>query len=657
MSKHEHCRCHEHEHEHEHEQSCCCHERERENEQGCGCGCGHDHGNDEEGRGAWIRLGAAFLLFSLGIAASFLKAPDFVLIALFAASYITAGIFVIKDALKGILRLEIFGESFLMSIASTGAFLIGEYAEACAVMLLFELGERLQSMAVSKSRRLIKAGIELRPKSVTLIRDGGETVAKPEDAHIGDIIIVKPGEKVACDGTVVFGGGDLDMSSLTGESMPVRRDVGDAVLAGSISIDGTMRIRVSEEYSNSTVSRILDMLEHARSKKSVAEGIVHRFAKIYTPIVCGISLAIALIPPHLGFGDFYTWLYRALCALAASCPCALVISVPLAFFAGLGTASRGGVLIKGANYLEALAKADTAVFDKTGTLTSGKFTYVGEENASDTEELHFALAVCERYSTHPIAAAVNERFGSLCDGMEITAAEAMAGMGVRAVYGGREYLLGNAALMQERGIEYKEATLFGSSVYAACGKRFLGSATFADTLKDDTKAAVNDLFDLGICDTVMLTGDKEEIAAEIAGALGIKKYHASLLPNDKAGLLSEIKAEGKNVIYVGDGINDAPVIALADVGIAMGGIGSEAAMEAADAVIMGESLVPLAAAVKISRRTMKTVRLNIVFSLAVKLIIVISSALGLSGLWVAVFGDVGVCLLAVLNSLRIMKKQ
>lgn len=638
------------EHNHDCHGSCSCHSHEHED---CGCGCGHEHGGEHHG-GEWLRLGIAFALLICGVVTSFLSIP-IIPIVLYAASYIVAGFEVLVGAVRGIAKGDVFGENFLMSIASIGAFLIGEYAEACAVMLLFELGERFQDMAVEKSRSSIRESLEMRPESITLVRDGVEINAKPNAARVGDIFIVKPGEKFACDGVIVDGAGDVDMKSLTGESLPVTKSVGDSVLAGSISVEGTFRVRVTEEYENSTVSKILEMLEHAKSKKSRTESFIRRFARVYTPIVCAFAAAVAFLPPLFGFGNFETWIYRGLCALAASCPCALVISVPLGFFGGLGAASREGVLIKGANYLEALSKVDYAVFDKTGTLTTGAFAYIGEENAPDPKELHFALAVCEKYSTHPVALAATEKFGHLANGADVTEATALRGMGVRAVANGDVYLAGNAALMRENGVDIKEATLGGSAVYVAKNNVFLGSATFADVIKDDTSEALRALESLGVTDTAMLSGDKREIAEKVAAKLGIKKTYAELLPADKAEILEKIKGE-KCAVYVGDGINDAPVLAMADVGVAMGGIGSAAALEAADAVIMGDSLTKLPLAIRTSRRTMRIVRENIVFSLAVKFAIVLLAAVGYANLWVAVFGDVGVCLIAVLNSLRVLEK-
>ncbi len=639
------------EHTHEHcECECHCHE------DGCGCSCGHDHDHSDEKRDI-LRLVASAILFAGGIAAALLHAPRFVTLPLFAAAYLVAGWNVLYGAVSDIAHGEWFGENFLMSIASLGAFTIGEYAEAVAVMLLYEIGEALQHRAADKSRDSIREMLELRPKQITVLRNGTSVACAPEEVRTGDILLVLPGEKVACDGVILEGCGDMNLAALTGESLPAAKAVGDDVLAGSISLDATFRIRVTAPYGESTVAKILEMLEHARANKSRTESFIRRFSKVYTPVVCGFAALIALAPPLLGLGDFSTWIYRGLCALAASCPCALVISVPLGFFGGLGAASRAGILVKGGNFLEALAKVDAAAFDKTGTLTEGRFSIIGEENTSDPARLHRAVAICEKYSTHPIAAVVNDTFGDLAAGIDITDAAAIPGKGVRAAADGKTYLCGSSALLTEAGIQIPEATLSGTHIYAAEDGEFLGSMTFADRIKADTAAAITALRTLGITDTVMLTGDKRPIAEDIAAACGIGAVHADLLPTDKAAVFAAEKAKGKRMVYVGDGINDAPVLALADVGIAMGGIGSAAALEAADAVIMGDSLTKLPAVIRIARRTVAIVRQNILFSLGVKLAIVLLSAFGLTGLWVAVFGDVGVCLLAVLNALRVMKER
>lgn len=648
MSEHTHCHCH----GHDDDCGCGCHHDHGHDD--CGCGCHHDHDGEEKGN--LLCLVAAGVLLLGAIVTDVLALPLYVTLPLFAAAYLVAGFPVLAGAVRGIAHGEWFGEEFLMTVASLGAFAIGEYAEAVAVMLLFEIGEALQHRAAEKSRRSIREMLELRPDTVTALRYGETVTVAPEDVAVGDILLILPGERVACDGTVTEGCGDMDLSALTGESLPVPKAVGDSVQAGSISLDATFRVCVTAPYGESTVARILDVLEHARASKSRTESFIRRFSKVYTPAVCALAALIAFLPPLLGLGELSTWIYRGLCALAASCPCALVISVPLGFFGGLGAASRAGVLVKGGNFLEALARVDAVAFDKTGTLTEGRFSLFGEENAPDPDRLHRAAAICERYSTHPIATAVTESFGDLAADAVITDAIAIPGRGVRAVSDGKTYLCGSAALLTEAGVSVREATLAGTHVYCAEDGEFLGSMTFADRIKSDTAEALRDLAALGITDTCMLTGDKHAIAKEVAAACGIGTVRAELLPTDKAAAFAAEKAKEKRIAYVGDGINDAPVLALADVGVAMGGIGSAAALEAADAVIMGDSLTRLPAVIRIARRTVAVVRQNIVFSLAVKLVVVLLSALGITGLWVAVFGDVGVCLLAVLNALCVMKK-
>ncbi len=621
----------------------------------CGCSCGHSDSHKEE-NGGWIRLFVAAALFVCGIIVSFFEAAVLPVI-IFLAAYITAGYEVLLGAFRKITCGEVFGEEFLMTVASLGAFAIGEYAEACAVMLLFELGERIQDRAADKSRESIREMLELRVENIYVLHDGDVVKTDPAKIKVGDVLVVRAGEKVACDGVVESGTGDMDMSLLTGESCPVSKEADDSVLAGSISIDTTFYIRVTEEYDKSTVAKILETLEHARKNKSRTENFIHRFARIYTPSVCAFALCVMLLPPLFGLGAFSTWIYRGLCALAASCPCALVISVPLGFFAGLGASSKIGVLVKGGNYLEALSKIEGVVFDKTGTVTSGSFVYTGEENAASPAELHFAAAVCERFSTHPLALAINEKFGHMCEGVEITNSSVVSGRGVKATVGEDVYLCGNSAFMAEQGVEYTAAKGAGTSVYAAKNGVFLGSILLTDAVKPDSKKAIAHLASLGVTDTVMLTGDRRDIAEAVAKEVVIKKVYADLLPTDKAEIFSKARENARSLCYVGDGINDAPVLALADVGVAMGGIGSAAALEAADAVILGDSLEKLPEVIALSRYTVKIVRQNIVFSLAVKLAIILLATLGIANMWLAVFGDVGVCVIAVLNTLRIMKKN
>ena len=662
--EHEHEYEYEHEHEHHHEHDDCCghdhgyhHDHDDDDD---GCCCGHDHGHEEDdGKNLLIRLGIAAVLFCVGLALNFLALPTFVPAIVFGVAYLVAGYRVLLEAWEGIRKGDWFGEAFLMSIASLGAFAIGEFAESCAVVILFELGEYLQGRAVAKSRGSIKQMLALRPEKVTVEKDKRLVTVAPEDVQIGDIVVVAPGEKVSLDGVLVEGTGDMDLSALTGESLPVSKTVGDEALSGSMSVDATFKVRVTADYANGTVAKILEMLEHARERKSPVENFIRRFSKVYTPIVCAFAALVAVVPPLVGLGSFSTWVYRALCALAASCPCALVISVPLGLFGGLGAASKCGVLIKGGNYLEALTTVNAAAFDKTGTLTRGSFAYVGAKNAPDETALCRVVAICEKYSTHPIALAAMRAFGNLADGIEITDSAAVPGKGVRAdaVIGGRAVacLCGNASLLRDAGIAFDETETVGTVVYAAADGMYLGCAVFADELKADSADALRDLAALGITDTTMLTGDKRAIAERVAKEVGISAVKPELLPADKVAAISALRESGKKLVYVGDGINDAPGLALADVGVAMGGIGSAAALEAADVVIMGDSLKKLPAVIRIARKTMRIVRENIVFALVVKVGVVILSAFGLTDLWIAVLADVGVCLLAVANALRTMQ--
>ena len=654
---------HEHEHEHEHDGCCCGHDNGHHHDHDDdddGCCCGHDHEHEEgDGKDLLIRLVIAAVLFCVGLALNFLALPTFVPAIVFGVAYLVAGYRVLLEAWEGIRKGDWFGEEFLMSIASLGAFAIGEFAESCAVVILFELGEYLQGRAVAKSRGSIKQMLALRPEKVTVEKDKRLVTVAPEDVQIGDIVVVAPGEKVSLDGVLVEGTGDMDLSALTGESLPVSKTVGDEALSGSMSVDATFKVRVTADYANGTVAKILEMLEHARERKSPVENFIRRFSKVYTPIVCAFAALVAVVPPLVGLGSFSTWVYRALCALAASCPCALVISVPLGLFGGLGAASKCGVLIKGGNYLEALTTVNAAAFDKTGTLTRGSFAYVGAKNAPDETALCRVVAICEKYSTHPIALAAMRAFGNLADGIEITDSAAVPGKGVRAdaVIGGRAVacLCGNASLLRDAGIAFDEAETVGTVVYAAADGVYLGCAVFADELKPDSADALRDLAALGITDTTMLTGDKRAIAERVAKEVGISAVKPELLPADKVAAISALRESGKKLVYVGDGINDAPGLALADVGVAMGGIGSAAALEAADVVIMGDSLKKLPAVIRIARKTMRIVRENIVFALVVKVGVVILSAFGLTDLWIAVLADVGVCLLAVANALRTMQ--
>ncbi|MCM1114112.1 MAG: cadmium-translocating P-type ATPase [Clostridium sp.] len=668
-----HCGC-EHEHHH-HEEHCGCGHEHHHHEHGDGCGCGHDHAHEELNKKDFaFKVGFGGALLVIGYILSeltekgTLDIPSFAYLICFGISYLIVGFTIIKEAVEGIIHGDIFNENFLMSIASIGAFAVGEYTEGCAVMFLFTIGEFLQSLAVQRSRKSIKNMLELQPTEVTVIRDGKEITVQPEDVKIGEQMIIKPGEKIDIDGKIVSGSAEVDMKALTGESIPVTKAVGDEVLAGSVNIDGAITVEAVKEYKDSTVAKILDMLEDAEDKKSHAEHFITRFARIYTPIVCLIALLIILIPPLFLGGEWKEWIYRGLSALVVSCPCALVISIPLSFFGGIGACSKEGILVKGSNYLEALANADTGVFDKTGTITSGKFEYVKCEchncHCSDNShrELLKIIAACERYSTHPIAKSISLAFGHYADECEVQDAKNYAGKGVSAIVDGVKYYVGNDKLMQDIGIDFEETSTIGTAVYCATDSEFKGDIVFADIIKQDSKDAIAQLKKQGIAKTIMLTGDKEPIAKDIAEKAGVDDVYAKLLPADKVARVKELQASGANVLYTGDGINDAPVLAQADLGVAMGGAGSDVAIEASDMVIMGDSLSKLSVGRRIAKKTVNIVRQNIIFSLAVKILIIIGCAVGIfdeNAMWLAVFGDVGVCLIAIANAMRtlIVKKK
>ncbi|MBQ9429490.1 MAG: cadmium-translocating P-type ATPase [Clostridia bacterium] len=639
--EHEHAHEDEHEHEHKHSHAC-----------GCGCGCDHDceDGEETSPRRLFCLCISAVCLVAGIVAGAFFKIP-YLDLALYLISLVLAGAPVYLGAVRGLFHGEVFSEEFLMSLASLGAFAIGEFAEGCAVVLLFEVGEWLQDKALDKSRDSIRAMLELRPDRVFAVRDGEKIEVAPKDVKVGEILAVPAGEKFGFDGVITAGTGEVDLAALTGESLPVAKTVGDEIFAGAVSVDAAFEMRVTAPYNESAVASILELMEHAKEKKSKTESLISRFAKIYTPLVCGFALLLAVLPPLFGFGPFSVWLYRVLCALAVSCPCALVISVPLTFFAGLGAASRGGVIVKGANTLETLAAVDTAAFDKTGTLTHGRFSVVAVSDAGDEEKLKTVVAACERDSTHPIARAAVAAFGSAPE-ISVTEATAVAGQGVRAVLDGVPCLCGNARLMRENGIDFVENNGVGTVLYAAAGGRFLGSVRFADTVKGDVRTVLAQLSALGVRTQVMLTGDRKATAQTVADEIGIEDYACDLLPADKVAEIEKRAAAGHKILFVGDGINDAPVLASADVGAAMGDVGSAAALEAADAVIVGDSLSSLPPLIRTARKTVRIARENIAFALAVKLLILLICSLVLPNLWLAVFGDVGVCLLCIANALR-----
>ncbi len=646
---------------------CCEHGHHQHND---GCGCGHDHAHEElDKKDFAFKVGFGGALLVVGyilhelIENGILGIHEFIPLVCFGISYLIMGFGIVKEAVEGIIHGDIFNENFLMTVASLGAFAVGEYTEGCAVMFLFTIGEFLQSLAVQKSRKSIKNMLELKPQQVTVLRDGKESVISPDDVKIGDLMIIKPGEKLDIDGEIAEGCAEVDMKALTGESIPVTKTTGDEILAGSVVIDGAVTVRASKEFKDSTVSKILGMLENAEDKKSGAEQFITRFARIYTPIVCLIALLVIIVPPLFFGGEWKEWVFRGLSVLVVSCPCALVISIPLSFFGGIGACSKEGILIKGGNYLEALAKADTGVFDKTGTITSGKFEYVNCEcyncHCSDNShrELLKIIAACERYSTHPIAKSICLAFAHYADDCEVKDAKNYPGKGVSAVVDGVKYYVGNEKLMQEIGVDFKETKSIGTAVYCASNNEFKGNIVFADIIKQDSKEAIARLKSMGISNTVMLTGDKEPIARDVAAKAGIDTVYAKLMPADKVERVIELQQQGANVLYTGDGINDAPVLAQADLGVAMGGVGSDVAIEAADMVIMGDSLSKIPVGRRIAKKALRIVKENIIFSLGVKILIIIGCTVGIfdeNAMWLAVFGDVGVCLIAIANSMRTM---
>ena len=578
---------------------------------------------------------------------------------LFVLAYLLVGFEVLKKAFRNLLKGHVFDENFLMSVATLGAFGIGELEEAVAVMLFYQVGEFFQSYAVDKSRKSVAALMDIRPDYANVYRNGEIIKVNPDDVNIGEMILVKPGEKVPLDCTVVAGDGMLNTLALTGEATPRHVGENDSVLSGSISIDGTLKLKVDKEFGESTVSKILELVENASSRKSKSENFISKFARYYTPIVVGIAVLLAFVPPlFLGWNTFSTWIYRALSFLVVSCPCALVISIPLSFFAGIGASAKRGILIKGSNYLEALSKTKMIVCDKTGTLTEGVFQVqeVGAIGYSDAELLKFA-AYAEYYSNHPISLSLRNAYGKDIDEALITKNKEFSGKGVESIVDGKKVLVGNEKLMTEKKISITKNEKMGTIVYVAIDGKFAGSIVIADKIKEDAYVAMKRFRDYSI-DVVMLTGDRENISQSVANELGITRYHSELLPQQKVELtqkyMNEKEADEK-LVFIGDGINDAPVLAYADIGCSMGGLGSDAAIEAADVVIMTDQPSLVADAISISRKTMRIVTENIVFAIAVKVLVLLLSAIGVASMWAAVFADVGVSVIAILNALRILR--
>ena len=581
---------------------------------------------------------------------------SFLLFLIYLVPYLVIGYDIIYKAARNISHGQVFDENFLMMIATFGAFGVGEYSEAVAVMLFYQVGELFQGYAVGKSRQSISDMMDICPEYANIEKDGVLQQVDPDDVEVGSIIVIKPGERIPLDGVIVEGESLIDTAALTGESVPRSAKAGDEIISGCVNGSGTLKVRTTKEFDDSTVAKILELVENASSKKARVENFITRFAKYYTPVVTIGAVILAILPPLILGGGWAEWIQRACIFLVISCPCALVISVPLGFFGGIGAASQIGVLVKGSNYLEAVAEMDTIVFDKTGTLTKGEFkvTEVQSEQLSKEELIELA-ALGEGYSNHPIANSIREAYGKELDLNRVTQTEEVAGHGIKAVIDGKTVLLGNEKLMKAEKIAYTGCKSIGTVVYVACDGVFEGAVVISDTIKDGAKEAIRDMKQVGVRKSVMLTGDRRQTAEAVAAEIGIDEVHAELLPGDKVAQVEALLAaegEKQKLAFVGDGINDAPVLTRADIGIAMGSMGSDAAIEAADIVLMDDDVTKIASIVKIARKTLSIVKQNIVFALAVKAIVLVMGALGLANMWEAVFADVGVSVIAILNSMR-----
>ena len=662
-------RGHNHVHGRDECDECCrAHGDENENTERCdkednddGCGC-HDHSHSENDRGDLIKIIAGAVIYAAAlILNAFLEIPFPVYLGLFILSYIVLGGEVVIKAIKNILKGRIFDENYLMTVSTVGAFAIGEYPEAVAVMLFYQIGEYFQGLAVRRSRQSISKLMDIRPDRATVVRNGIQLSVAPDDVKTGETIIIRPGEKIPIDGTVIEGEAAIDTKALTGESKPADVQGGDSVVSGCINLNGVLTVKTTKKFSESTVSKIIELVENAASNKAPAENFITKFATYYTPAVVIAAILLAVIPPLFFNGVWSDWLYRGFSFLVISCPCALVISIPLAYFGGIGASSRHGILVKGGNYLEALNNADTVIFDKTGTVTKGVFTVtkIIPAEGMSAEELEEAAAYAESMSNHPIALSIVSSYGKETNRDRLSEYEEISGYGIRVLRDGKEILAGNEKLMEKKGVAYSFCNAPGTKVYVAIEGNFAGCIVISDEIRPDSRSAVDELKKLGVKRTVMLTGDIATIAADICLKAGIDEYSANLLPHEKVEITQKIKdenGEGKKTVFVGDGINDAPVLASADIGIAMGGMGSDAAIEAADLVLLTDEPQKIADAIKISREVRKTVVENIVFALGVKAVFLVLSALGLANMWQAVFADVGVALIAILNSIRILRK-
>ena len=611
----------------------------------------------------------AVLLAAAAIIGHSVQLPVWQMLLIYLVPYLVVGYDVVGEAFEGICHGEVFDEDFLMFVATVGAMCIGflpgaepQFAEAVFVMLFFQVGELFEHYAEHRSRRSIRALMDIRPDTANVLRDGKIQTVSPDTIAVGETIIVKPGERVALDGEIVDGTSALNTVALTGESMP--RDVrkGDQVVSGCVNISGVLTVKVQKSFGESTASKIINMVENASEKKSKSEAFITRFARVYTPIVVIVALVLAFVPPLFCGGyveALTTWLYRALTFLVVSCPCALVISIPLSFFGGIGGASRHGILIKGASYIDALSELDTVVFDKTGTLTHGEFCVeaIHPDKISPEQLLHLAAHV-ERYSTHPIAVSLKQAFGNEADGCKVEDVEEIAGHGVRAIVNGHTVCVGNERMMDSVGAEWHKCHLVGTTVHVAIDGEYAGHIVVADRIKEDAADAIAGLHAMGISNTVMLTGDRKEVGEDVARRVGIDDCHTQLLPADKLGILEQLldkKKKNRTLAFVGDGINDAPALARADVGVAMGALGSDAAIEAADVVLMDDKPSKMVTAIRIARRTLGIARQNVWFAIGVKVLVLLLAAVGLATMWMAVFADVGVMVLAVLNAMRTLR--
>ncbi len=605
-----------------------------------------------------IKIIIALILFLIAIIINFNN--ELINNTIFVISYIIVGIEIIKKAIRNIFRGKVFDENFLMTVATIGAFAIGEFPEAVAVMLFYQVGELFQSYAVDKSRKSISSLMDIRPDYANAQRNGKIEKIAPEEVKIGETIVVKPGEKVPLDGIILEGKSSLDTKALTGESLPKDVAEGEEILSGTINLTGVIKIEVTKKYGESTVSKILDLVENASSKKSKSENFITKFAKYYTPIVVIIAVVLAIVPPIIiKDTTFSDWIYRALSFLVVSCPCALVISIPLSFFGGIGGASKIGILIKGSNYLEQLANTEIVVFDKTGTLTKGVFEVQKVESIGITkEELLKLTAYAENYSNHPISLSVKKAYNKEIDEKQIINTQELPGLGIEAKIEEKDVLVGNEKLMKEKQINYTKCNDIGTILYVAINKKYSGYILIADKIKDDSIKTIQNLKKNNVKHTVMLTGDRKNVGESVAKQLGIDKVYTELLPNGKVEkvqeLLKEKTSKGK-LAFVGDGINDAPVLAISDIGIAMGGLGSDSAIESADIVLMTDEPSKIVDAIRLSRRTMKIVKENIIFAIFIKILVLILSAIGLSTMWEAVFADVGVSVIAIINALRVLR--